>query len=251
MSRCVEAGRREGRRWRRVQARRQRAGSPERAELRELGAPGSPRGVWLGGLLQAWLPLAGRALTLGITLLGLAGIGVAASRGPQFEEIAERGAVEGAALLGAGTWLAPVAGFESVNRSNRPSGTHSGADAEPARRRPAAGAARSAERRSSRAERASGPPAPLAAADGAKQARRLVVDINRATAVQLTALPGIGRKRAAQIVALRRRLGRFRRVTDLLRVKGIGVKSLRKLLPHVTVGPPPEGRGRGADAGAG
>lgn len=64
------------------------------------------------------------------------------------------------------------------------------------------------------------------------------VVLNVATAAELTTLPGIGHKRAAQIVELRARLGRFRKLSDLLRVKGIGVKSLRKLTPRLVLDPP-------------
>ena len=64
------------------------------------------------------------------------------------------------------------------------------------------------------------------------------VILNTATARQLTRLPGIGMKRAAKIVALRARIGRFRKLTDLLRIRGIGRKSLRKMLPRIVLDPP-------------
>ena len=63
------------------------------------------------------------------------------------------------------------------------------------------------------------------------------VVLNAATVADLVTLPGIGPKRASQIVELRLRLGKFRKVSDLLRVKGIGVKSLRKLAPRVVLEP--------------
>jgi competence protein ComEA len=53
-------------------------------------------------------------------------------------------------------------------------------------------------------------------------------------------LPGIGKKRADAILALRTRLGRFKRPTDLLRVRGLGARRLKRLLPHLVVDPPPE-----------
>lgn len=73
------------------------------------------------------------------------------------------------------------------------------------------------------------------------------VILNEADARELTRLPGVGPRRAEEIVALRTRLKRFRRLTDLLRVRGIGVRSLKRLKPHVVLDPPPEAR----DAGAG
>ncbi len=66
------------------------------------------------------------------------------------------------------------------------------------------------------------------------------VILNQATAEDLMHLPGIGKKRAEQILALRARLGRFKRPTDLLRVRGLGPKRLQRLLPQVVVDPPPE-----------
>jgi len=64
------------------------------------------------------------------------------------------------------------------------------------------------------------------------------VILNLATEGDLVQLPGIGVKRAQAIVALRNRLGRFRRVEDLLRVRGLGPRLLRRLRPHVTIDPP-------------
>jgi len=57
------------------------------------------------------------------------------------------------------------------------------------------------------------------------------VYLNQATADELRRLPGVGAKRAQAIVALRARLGRFGRVEDLLRVKGVGRHTLRKWRP--------------------
>jgi competence protein ComEA len=64
--------------------------------------------------------------------------------------------------------------------------------------------------------------------------------LNTATAAQLDKLPSVGMKRAEQIVALRERLGRFKSLNDLLRIKGIGVKSLKKMLPMLVLDPPKE-----------
>ena len=67
-----------------------------------------------------------------------------------------------------------------------------------------------------------------------------IVVLNTATAQDLRRLPGIGPKRADAILALRARLGRFRSVDELLRVKGLGRKTLQRLRPLLRVDPPPE-----------
>jgi competence protein ComEA len=65
--------------------------------------------------------------------------------------------------------------------------------------------------------------------------KELPVVLNRADAAELRRLPGVGAKRAEAIVLLRQRLGRFRRPNDLLRVKGIGPRTLERMLPHLVL----------------
>ncbi|MGB0680535.1 MAG: ComEA family DNA-binding protein [Polyangiales bacterium] len=65
------------------------------------------------------------------------------------------------------------------------------------------------------------------------------LDINQATATEFQQLPGVGPKRAAAIVRLRQRRKGFRRISELLRVKGIGRKTLRRLKPLLVLGPRP------------
>ncbi len=64
------------------------------------------------------------------------------------------------------------------------------------------------------------------------------VILNLASVADLRHLPGVGQKRADAILALRTRLGHFKQVNDLLRVKGIGVRGLKKILPHVVLDAP-------------
>jgi competence protein ComEA len=61
------------------------------------------------------------------------------------------------------------------------------------------------------------------------------VNINTASVEELQLLPGIGATRAEAIVAERKRRGGFKRVEDLLEVKGIGEASLARLRPYVTI----------------
>lgn len=61
------------------------------------------------------------------------------------------------------------------------------------------------------------------------------IDLNRATAVELMRLPGVGEKRAQAIVAARAKQP-FRKPEDVLVVKGIGPAWLAKVRANVVVG---------------
>lgn len=65
------------------------------------------------------------------------------------------------------------------------------------------------------------------------------LDINKATAAELEALPAIGPKTAQAIVEYRQANGPFRSVEDLLKVKGIGEATLAKIRNLITVSPGP------------
>jgi competence protein ComEA len=78
---------------------------------------------------------------------------------------------------------------------------------------------------------------PTAAAPPGVMADGRVV-LNAASAEELTRLPGVGMKRAEAIVALRTKLKRFKQATDLLRVKGIGPRGLKRMLPHLVLDAP-------------
>ncbi len=62
-----------------------------------------------------------------------------------------------------------------------------------------------------------------------------VVNINTATEDELVRLPGVGPSKAKKILELRKRMGKFERVENLLRVRGIGRKTLKKLRPMLTL----------------
>jgi competence protein ComEA len=70
----------------------------------------------------------------------------------------------------------------------------------------------------------------------AAKAPAMAIDINKATAHDLQKLPGIGPSLAKQIVAYREKHGPFRRVEDLMAIKGIGFKKWKEIRPFVRVG---------------
>lgn len=63
----------------------------------------------------------------------------------------------------------------------------------------------------------------------------VVVHLNTATETELQRLPGVGPARARAILELRERLGKFRRLGQLIRVRGIGRATFRKLRPMLTL----------------
>jgi len=65
------------------------------------------------------------------------------------------------------------------------------------------------------------------------------VVLNTATSEELCRLPGIGPSRAEKILALRARLGGFKSPRQLLRVKGIGPRTLKRLTPLFVLDAPP------------
>jgi len=75
---------------------------------------------------------------------------------------------------------------------------------------------------------ATGKTAPKAALQG-------TVNINTADAAHLALLPGIGTKTAESIIAYRTSIGTFKSIDDLVKVKGVGVKTLEKLRPYLSL----------------
>lgn len=76
----------------------------------------------------------------------------------------------------------------------------------------------------------------LWAADG-DQARK--IDLNLATVKELESLPGIGPVTAERIAAFRKKNGPFKRIEDLMNVRGIGEKRFLKVRDRITVTAPP------------
>jgi len=62
------------------------------------------------------------------------------------------------------------------------------------------------------------------------------VNINTASAEQLTVLPGVGPALAAKIVEHRQKSGSFKTTQELMNVRGIGEKNFAKIQGYLTVG---------------
>ncbi|MBE0500675.1 MAG: helix-hairpin-helix domain-containing protein [Desulfuromonadales bacterium] len=70
-------------------------------------------------------------------------------------------------------------------------------------------------------------------ADAVEQSAK--VSLNAGTVADLQALPGIGKVTAERIVAFRKQNGPFTKVDDLLKVNGVGAKTLAKIRPMVVL----------------
>jgi competence protein ComEA len=69
-----------------------------------------------------------------------------------------------------------------------------------------------------------------------KLALNLPVDLNRISEEELCLIPGIGEKTAYQIIQLRKEMGGFRDVTELMVLPGIKGKKLNSLKEYLVVG---------------
>ena len=69
----------------------------------------------------------------------------------------------------------------------------------------------------------------------AKPAVRAVINLNSASVAELQALPGIGAKTAARIVEYRQKNGPFKKIEELMNVRGVGEKNFLKLKEQITV----------------
>src|SRR4051812_29558736 len=61
------------------------------------------------------------------------------------------------------------------------------------------------------------------------------VNLNAASIAQLQTLPGVGASTAQRIIDYRQKNGAFKKVEDVMNVKGVGEKSFLKLKPLITV----------------
>jgi len=63
------------------------------------------------------------------------------------------------------------------------------------------------------------------------------ININTAYAADLMLLPGIGEVMAEKIIEYREKIEGFKKIEDIMNVKGIGEKKFGKLKPYITVSP--------------
>ena len=203
----------------------------QRAAPDAAGAPGasSTLRAWLQS--SAWTPLAGKALTWAAVFIALAAVG----SGAAVQFLPGSGDAHLASLLGSPAQQADHASpaQRASPADHAPETDHPPRAAPPAE--PAAPAVGPTKLGAGPAD--AGPPA----ADGGPPSSGITADgkviLNLATEEDLRRLSGIGPAKAKAILALRAKLGRFKRVEDLLRVKGIGRKRLARLRPLVVLDP--------------
>jgi competence protein ComEA len=65
-----------------------------------------------------------------------------------------------------------------------------------------------------------------------------IINLNTATAAQIATLPGIGPKTADLIVEYRQKNGPYKKVEEIMNVRGVGEKSFLKLKSRLSVGTP-------------
>jgi competence protein ComEA len=87
---------------------------------------------------------------------------------------------------------------------------------------------------------------PAAAKAGARSSTKpssgAIVNVNTASATELQTLPGVGAKTAGLIVEYRQKNGPFKKVEELMNVRGIGEKNFLKLKPQISIaGTPAKG----------
>ncbi len=162
---------------------------------------------------STWLPVALRIVAVAVALVVLAWVGRSAAAGPSTAAIAA------------------AANSRDTAPTTAPVGADAASSATPPPLDPLATVLAG--------------PAPAPATRGRASATDPVY-LNHATVDELRRLPGVGPKRAEAIMVLRQRLGRFSRVEDLLRVKGVGRGAVKKWRPLVRLDTP---SADGADGG--
>src|SRR5262245_7592325 len=185
----------------------------------------------------AWAPILLRVAAGGLALVGLAGIGLAARKAPELAAPASPSSVGLAQLSGSISAQSAAADVARAVAAERPAASSPPATAasEAVPERPPSAAPPVPVERPC-PELAASPaalpsPSPAAPSSVSAVAAAPLVDLNSADARQLQRLPGVGAKRAQAIIELRQRLGGFRSAADLLRIRGIGRRTLARMQP--------------------
>lgn len=61
------------------------------------------------------------------------------------------------------------------------------------------------------------------------------IDINHASVTELDLLPGVGLKTAEKILAYRKQIGRFKKIEQLMEIKGIGEAKFEKMKAYIII----------------
>jgi competence protein ComEA len=83
---------------------------------------------------------------------------------------------------------------------------------------------------------AGGAQSPSGTRSAARPQPAAAININTASVKELDALPGIGAKTAALIVEYRQKNGPFKKIEELMNVRGVGEKNFLKLKDQINVG---------------
>lgn len=75
----------------------------------------------------------------------------------------------------------------------------------------------------------------VAALPAISQAQEKAVNINTASAEELSLLPRVGSVVAQRIVDFREKNGRFKALEDLMLVQGVGERTFELIRPHITL----------------
>lgn len=62
-----------------------------------------------------------------------------------------------------------------------------------------------------------------------------VININTASAEEISAIPGLGEKKSQAVIKFREKHGPFTKVEDIKKVDGIGDKLFDKIMPYIVV----------------
>ena len=67
------------------------------------------------------------------------------------------------------------------------------------------------------------------------QSKARLININYANSDTLIKLPGIGKTKAKRIIEFRKKNGKFKRISDIMKINGIGEKTFKKFSKKITV----------------